>query len=87
MELEFILVKIRMLITEHCQFNKESLENKKILKGGKDMKFIGIDIGKISFKAVVINLKKEVKEIFWKAHDGEIEETWKELKEQWQIED
>jgi predicted CoA-substrate-specific enzyme activase len=51
------------------------------------MKFIGVDIGKISFKAVVVNLKKEVKEIFWKAHNGEIEETWKELKEDWQIED
>jgi len=87
MGLEFILVKIRMLITEHCQFNKESLENKKILKGGKDMKFIGIDIGKISFKAVLLDTEKQIKEIFWKAHDGEIEETWKELKERWQIED
>ncbi len=51
------------------------------------MKVIGVDIGKISFKAVLLDTGKEIKEIFWKAHDGEIEETWKELKERWQIED
>ena len=51
------------------------------------MKVIGVDIGKISFKAVLLGEGKQIKEIFWKAHDGEIEETWKELKEKWQIED
>ena len=50
------------------------------------MRSIGLDVGKISFKAVML-LGKEIKEIFWKAHNGEIEETWKELKERWQIEE
>jgi len=49
------------------------------------MKVIGVDVGKISFKAVLLGAGKDIKETFWKAHNGEIEETWKELKEKWQI--
>ena len=52
------------------------------------MKIIGLDLGKISFKAVWLenqNGKREVRETFWKPHQQEIEIIWQELKEKWNI--
>ncbi len=52
------------------------------------MRIIGIDLGKISFKAVWLesqNGKWEIKETFWKAHKQEVMEVWQELKAKWQI--
>jgi len=49
------------------------------------MRFIGIDIGEVSFKAVWLDAEKETKQIFRKNHGGEIAKIWKELKEKWGI--
>jgi predicted CoA-substrate-specific enzyme activase len=48
------------------------------------MRIIGIDLGKISFKAVWLENGK-IKENFWKEHQQEIQKIWQELKEKWQI--
>ncbi len=52
------------------------------------MRIIGLDLGKISFKAVWLenqNGKKEIRETFWKPHQQEIEKIWQELKKKWNI--
>jgi predicted CoA-substrate-specific enzyme activase len=46
---------------------------------------IGLDIGKISFKAVLLDDKRQVKKTFWKKHQQEIEKVWQDLKQEWQI--
>lgn len=48
------------------------------------MRNIGIDVGKISFKAVWFE-NGEIKDVFWKTHQQEIQKIWQELKERWQI--
>lgn len=49
------------------------------------MRIIGIDLGKISFKAVCLEDNNKIKEIFWKEHQQEIQKIWQELKEKWQL--
>jgi len=49
------------------------------------MRTIGLDIGKVSFKAVLLDETRQIKETFWKAHRGEIKKVWQKLKERWQI--
>lgn len=46
---------------------------------------IGIDIGKISLKAVMLNEKRQIEKTFWKKHQQEIRKVWQELKQEWQI--
>lgn len=46
---------------------------------------IGLDIGKISFKAVLLDSKKNIVSTFWQKHLQEIENVWQNLKEKWQI--
>ena len=57
-------------------------------KGEKIMRVIGLDLGKISFKAVWLekqNGKWLIKNTFWKAHQQEINKIWQDLKSSWQI--
>ncbi len=52
------------------------------------MKLIGIDLGKISFKAVWLEGQGgswEIQENYWKIHQQEIKKIWEELKKKWQI--
>lgn len=46
---------------------------------------IGIDIGKISFKAVLVDSEKNIIKTFWKKHRQDIEKVWQTLKIEWQI--
>ena len=48
------------------------------------MRIIGLDLGKISFKAVLLE-NREIQETFWKSHQQEIEGVWQELKRKWDI--
>ena len=49
------------------------------------MRVIGIDIGKVSFKAVWLVDGQTIKETFWQVHHQEIEKTFQRLKAQWHI--
>lgn len=49
------------------------------------MRIIGIDLGKISLKAVLLNQEREIEETFWKVHQQEIEKVWQELQKLWKI--
>ena len=49
------------------------------------MRVIGIDIGKVSFKAVWLDNGQQIKETFWQVHQQEVEKIWQRLKAQWQI--
>lgn len=54
------------------------------------MRTIGIDVGKISFKAVLLGFSQgsqqwEIKKFFWEAHKQKIEEVWQKLRAEWQI--
>ncbi|MEW6570559.1 MAG: BadF/BadG/BcrA/BcrD ATPase family protein [Nitrospirota bacterium] len=46
---------------------------------------IGVDIGKISFKAVLMNETGQIERTFWKSHQQEIKKIWQELRRDWQI--
>lgn len=48
---------------------------------------IGIDIGKISFKAVLLDDRRQIKKTFWESHRQEILKVWQKLKHEWQIGD
>lgn len=50
------------------------------------MRTIGVDVSKISLKAVILGKGNQTIEVFWKAHQGEITQVWQELKEKWRIE-
>ncbi len=52
------------------------------------MRIIGLDLGKVSFKAVCLekdNGQWQIKERFWKVHQQKIKEVWQELEAKWQI--
>ena len=49
------------------------------------MRVIGIDIGKVSFKAVWLIDGQTIKETFWQVHHQEVENIFQTLKTKWQI--
>ncbi len=52
------------------------------------MRVIGIDIGKVSFKAVWLENQQgkwQIRETFWQVHQQEIKKIWQKLKNQWHI--
>ncbi|MEW6674550.1 MAG: acyl-CoA dehydratase activase [Nitrospirota bacterium] len=49
------------------------------------MRVIGVDIGKVSFKAVWLDNGQRIKETFWQVHQQEFEKIWQRLKTEWQI--
>ncbi len=49
------------------------------------MRVFGIDIGKVSFKAVWLDDGKKIQETFWQVHHQEVEKIWQRLKVKWQI--
>lgn len=51
------------------------------------MRTIGVDVSKTSLKAVILEKDNQVADVFWKAHQGEILETWQDLKEKWRLEE
>ncbi len=48
---------------------------------------IGVDIGKISLKAVLLDEKKQIIKTFWQKHQQEIKKVWQELKQEWDIDE
>lgn len=51
------------------------------------MRVIGIDIGKVSFKAVWLVNGQTIRETFWQVHHLEIEKIFQRLKAKWQLTD
>lgn len=49
------------------------------------MRVIGIDIGKVSFKAVWLVNGQTIQETFWQVHHQEVEKIFQGLKAKWQI--
>ena len=52
------------------------------------MRIIGLDLGKTSFKAVLLEKQAgpwQIKKTFWKTHQQKIDKIWQELKAEWQI--
>src|SRR4030042_5372768 len=49
------------------------------------MRVIGVDIGKVSFKAVWLIDGQTIKETFWQVHHQEVERIFQTLKAKWQI--
>lgn len=84
-----MIFKNQFLIPDFIQ-NLELFNRVNWIEGRITMRIIGLDLGKVSFKAVWLEKKNnqwQVKKTFWKVHQQEIIKVWQELRDEWQISD